>query len=692
MAGYIRNDTTNNIADGNIINASDLDGEFDAIASAFTTSGHVHDGTAQNGGAVTKVGPSQDLVISASQILPKTTNTLDIGSTALRIKDVYIADDKKIYFGNDNDVYITYDESTDDALKLQGSPVAVVAGSGETAELHIYADAGEDNADKWKIKVADGGGLTVTSKISGSDVAHLTWTPHATVASSTFAVAGGLTVAGSTTLAATSFGDADITNVGNIALDSLTADGSTITITGNTTFADGAYDFDVASHDTSNGLKLGGTLVSATAAELNLLDGVTATTAELNYLDVTTLGTSEASKVVTVDSSGDLIIPDSDKYKFGTGSDMQLYHDGTNSYITNAEGALKLATESSGIAITIGHTTSETTVADNLNVTGNAIVTGNLTINGTTTTVDSTNTAVKDNLMHLNTGVGSGSNGNDIGILMERGSTGNDAIFIWDESADKFSMGTSTSGATDTGNLNLTVGTLVANVEGTLATSGDCSMGVLTATELDISGNADIAGTLEADVITVNGTALATVITNTSPTMPAGVIVPYAGTSAPTGWVLCYGQSVTQGSSSSTYYALHAAIGTTYGSGSGGAGDFSIPDLRGRVVAGQDDMGGSSANRLTDQTGGLNGDTLGDTGGSETHTLLITQMAEHSHLPPTTALQNGVDVDGLSGAGSGTNSSRDAGPMVNEDGSSVTGGGAHNNVQPTIILNYIIKT
>ena len=106
----------------------------------------------------------------------------------------------------------------------------------------------------------------------------------------------------------------------------------------------------------------------------------------------------------------------------------------------------------------------------------------------------------------------------------------------------------------------------------------------------------------------------------------------------------------------------------------------------------QTDMGGSSANRLTEQTGGLNGDTLGDTGGSETHTLLITQMAEHSHLPPTTALQNGADVDGLSGAGTGVNSSRDAGPMVNEDGSSVTGGGAHNNVQPTIILNYIIKT
>ena len=90
-----------------------------------------------------------------------------------------------------------------------------------------------------------------------------------------------------------SFSDGNITNVGNIALDSLTADASTITITGNTTFADGAYDFDIASHDTSNGLKLGGTLVTSTAAELNILDGVTSTTAELNILDGVTSTAAE---------------------------------------------------------------------------------------------------------------------------------------------------------------------------------------------------------------------------------------------------------------------------------------------------------------------------------------------------------------------------------------------------------------
>ena len=73
----------------------------------------------------------------------------------------------------------------------------------------------------------------------------------------------------------------------------LTADAN-----GDVTIADGAYDFDVASHDGTNGLKLAGTLVTATATELNLIDGYTGTTAELNYNDVTTLGTVEVSKTV----------------------------------------------------------------------------------------------------------------------------------------------------------------------------------------------------------------------------------------------------------------------------------------------------------------------------------------------------------------------------------------------------------
>ena len=75
-------------------------------------------------------------------------------------------------------------------------------------------------------------------------------------------------------------------------------------------------------------------------------------------------------------------MPDNAKIKLGTDDDMTLYHDDTNGYITNSTGALKVATETSGTAVTIGHTTSEVTIGDNLTVAGN------LTVSGTQTVVD----------------------------------------------------------------------------------------------------------------------------------------------------------------------------------------------------------------------------------------------------------------------------------------------------------------
>ena len=65
-----------------------------------------------------------------------------------------------------------------------------------------------------------------------------------------------------------------------------------------------------------------------------------------------------------------LLLGDSEKLRLGDAQDLNLYHDGTNSYLENSTGILKIATETSGIAVTIGHTTSETTVADNLTITG----------------------------------------------------------------------------------------------------------------------------------------------------------------------------------------------------------------------------------------------------------------------------------------------------------------------------------
>ena len=91
MAGYTRNDTANNIADGNIINAADFDGEFDAIQTAFdATNGHKHDGSVGGGAPITTIGPAQEVVASVSTLRPKTDDTVSLGTSTQEFKDLWI--------------------------------------------------------------------------------------------------------------------------------------------------------------------------------------------------------------------------------------------------------------------------------------------------------------------------------------------------------------------------------------------------------------------------------------------------------------------------------------------------------------------------------------------------------------------------------------------------------------------------
>jgi len=159
---------------------------------------------------------------------------------------------------------------------------------------------------------------------------------------------------------------------------------------------------------------------------------------------------------------------------------------------------------------------------------------------------------------------------------------------------------------------------------------------------------------------------------------PPGVVLPYAGASAPSGWLLCYGQAVSR----TTYADLFAAISTTYGTGDGST-TFNVPDLRGRVPAGKDNMGGTAASRLTTGGSGVDGATLGASGGAQTHTLTTAQIPAHTH-PLSNAAGAGGNV-GAGGAGYGY-------PTASNTSANAGGDGAHNNTQPTIVLNHIIRT
>lgn len=188
--------------------------------------------------------------------------------------------------------------------------------------------------------------------------------------------------------------------------------------------------------------------------------------------------------------------------------------------------------------------------------------------------------------------------------------------------------------------------------------------------------------------------------------IPLGGGLPFFGSTAPnSSFVFPYGQQISQ----TTYSALYALFGNTYGTATGGM--FFLPDIRGRVIAGKDDMGGSAASRLTSSGAGFGGSgaaTLGATGGAESQTLNLAQLPTGI----TSSGSNSISVSSNSGdvvrgsilssnAAGGSNAQLALGATsstVSSTGTNAiavtsnnTGAGAHPIVQPTIIGNYILR-
>ena len=157
--------------------------------------------------------------------------------------------------------------------------------------------------------------------------------------------------------------------------------------------------------------------------------------------------------------------------------------------------------------------------------------------------------------------------------------------------------------------------------------------------------------------------------------LPVGTVLPFAGSGAQTGWLYCNGQAANR----TTYSVLFTAIGTTYGVGDGSS-TFNLPDLRGRVPAGLDVDASGFANRITVTASDVSGTVLGSTGGSQTHILTA------GELPTSATYQKETSHGGQSGtAGSGLAQSPAQTALTGANNE------AHLNLQPTIILNYIIR-
>jgi len=211
-------------------------------------------------------------------------------------------------------------------------------------------------------------------------------------------------------------------------------------------------------------------------------------------------------------------------------------------------------------------------------------------------------------------------------------------------------------------------------VVATLTTGGGLQVGSPT-------GGDQGAGAINAQAFYQNGAPVVAAV-------PTGTVLAFAGSSAPSGYLLANGQSV----STTTYAALFNVIGYTYG---GFGGSFNVPDLRGRAVAGYDPGNGSG--RLTGSTSqGVSASALGNTGGEQAHTQLVSEMLSHNHSISDPGHSHLIQAGTGSGnlQGGGTNSppaiteSATTGITINNTG----GGNAFNVVQPTIVLNYIIKT
>ena len=551
-ATYTRQSGTE-IVDGEIINAADFNNEFNQLlAFAAASTGHTHDGTTAEGGPITKLlGTS--ITIGDATSGTDITVTFD-GETSDGVltwmededqfkfsDDIMIVDDEQLIFGTDSNVAISYDETTTDSLKIAATEGAGLA-------ITLMADEGDDAGDEWKLNIADGGTLTLGNDINsaGTYVTHLTVTPNATVANSTMAVAGNLTVANDLTItddvlldsdsAVLKFGDDQeitVTHVADTGLNlkhTATGDDKPVVLTLQTGETDiaandviGRIDFQAPDETTGTDA----ILVAAGIAAVS--EGDFSSSNNATKLSFRTAASEAAAEKMSLSSAGNLTISgdltvSGDDITLGTNTDTAIMvADGTNYNpvvpsgdvtLTNA-GVFGIASDvivnadiNSSAAIADSKlatiSTADKVSAAAIQIDGATDGTGITIASGDKLLVDDGGTTKYVEVSQLNTFISGAVAADDIaagdGAVTIATSSGNITIDAQAGDADIIFKGTDDAA-------DITALTLDMSAAGA-ATFND----KIIATELDISGDVDVDGTLEADAITVNGSALNTVI------------------------------------------------------------------------------------------------------------------------------------------------------------------------------------